>query len=139
MAPHPIIFLQGPHFTPVHYSGTPHYPKFHYLGPHTSSFPQGTSPHSNLTTGTPPTFTTQGLHPSHPIPSSEDPSPDLTTQGSRTLHPRPARPTHSEAPSLVGDGPSAMAGLMVSAGSTGFLRASIGAPRAGGGASSRGP
>lgn len=40
-----------------------------------------------------------------------------------------APPTHSEAPSLVGDGPSAMAGLMVSAGRTGFLRASIGAPR----------
>lgn len=43
--------------------------------------------------------------------------------------PPEAPPTHSEAPSLVGDGPSAMAGLMVSAGSTGFLRASIGAPR----------
>lgn len=40
-----------------------------------------------------------------------------------------APPTHSEAPSLVGDGPSAMVGLIVSAGNTGFLRASIGAPR----------
>lgn len=36
--------------------------------------------------------------------------------------------THSDAPSLIGDGPSAMVGLMVSAGRTGFLRASIGAP-----------
>lgn len=29
----------------------------------------------------------------------------------------------------MGDGPSAMVGLIVSAGNTGFLRASIGAPR----------
>lgn len=67
----------------------------------------------------------------------------LPTQGPPTTRPlpAPAQLTHSEAPSLVGDGPSAMAGLMVSAGSTGFLRASIGAPRAGGGggASNRGP
>lgn len=40
-----------------------------------------------------------------------------------------APPTYSEAPSLVGDGPSAMVGLIVSAGNTGFLRASIRDPR----------
>lgn len=138
-----------------HHSGTSLPPTAILRAPHLSSplrapsptlLPRAPSPPfrdplpRSRNSGTPPPSFPPRAH--SPVLSSPRPPPPTSVlwDPHPVLYPALALPTHSEAPSLVGDGPSAMAGLMVSAGSTGFLRASIGDPRAGGGgASSRGP